>query len=150
VRGVRAFGISVETPPGWEVRIFRLADGEPTLHAASFPLPLVDGEFGANATLRMPTDGAFVSVTEYCVDGKLAPGKGLFAARRPRSLARAAFSPSALFRPIAGQLGSQTFFTAAGRPFALYAVVGSSTALAPRLAEMTALLASLSVDSLTR
>jgi hypothetical protein len=132
------------------VRIFRLADGEPTLHAASFPLPLADGEFGANATLRMPTDGAFVSVTEYRVDGKLAPGKGLFAARQPRLLARAAFSPSALFRPIAGQFGSQMFFTAAGRPFALYAVVGSSTALARRLAEVNALLASLSVDSLTR
>lgn len=144
--GVRAFGIEAEAPPSWEVRIFRLAEGEPTLHASSFPLPLSDGEFGADATRRMRRDGAFVSVTEYRVDGKLTPGQGLFAPRQPRALSRAAFSPNALLRGNADQLGTQMFFTAAGRPFALYAVVGSPAAFARRLPEVNALLATLAID----
>lgn len=146
---VRAFGIGVVTPPGWEARVFRLAEGEPTLHAASFPLPLSDGEFGANATRHMRADGAFVSVTEYRVDGRLSPEEGLFAARQPRTIARTAFRHDMLFRPILGQLGSQAFFTAAGRPFALYAVVASPGALARRLPELNALLGSLSIAAST-
>ena len=143
---VSAFGIEAEAPPSWEARIFRLADGEPTLHAASFPLPLSDGEFGANATRRMRADAAFVSVTEYRVDRKLTPRQGLFSALQPRALSGAAFSPNALLRGIVGQLGTQMFFTAAGRPFALYAVVGSSAALAVRLPEVNRLLATLAID----
>jgi hypothetical protein len=150
VTSIRAFGIEVEAPPGWEARVFRLADGEPTLHAASFPLPLSDGEFGANATRHMRADGAFVSVTEYLVDGRLGPQEGLFAARQPRAIARTAFRHDMLFRPVTGQLGSQTFFTAAGRPFALYAVVASPGALAGRLPELNVLLGSLSIESPTR
>jgi hypothetical protein len=149
VTGVRAFGIEAEAPPSWEARIFRLADGEPTLHAASYPLPLSDGEFGANATRRMRTDAAFVSVTEYRVDDKLIPRQGLFGAPQPRTLSRAAFSPNVLLRGIAGQLGTQMFFTAAGRPFALYAVVGSSAALAVRVPEVNALLATLAIDAVS-
>lgn len=147
---VRAFGIAVGAPPGWEARIFRLVDGEPTVHAASFPLPLTDGEFGANATRHMRSDGAFVSVTEYRVDGKLRPEQGLFAPPQPPGLARTAFSPNALLRGVTGQLGTQAFFTAAGRPFGLYAVLGSSAALGRRLRELNELLASLSIDSYTR
>jgi hypothetical protein len=149
VTGVHAFGIEADAPPSWEARIFRLADGEPTLHAASFPLPLSDGEFGANATRRMRTDAAFVSVTEYRVDGKLTPQQGLFAAPQPRVLSRSAFSPNSLLRGIVGQLGTQMFFTAAGRPFALYAVVGSTAALAVRVPEVNALLATLTIHAVS-
>jgi hypothetical protein len=147
VRVIRAFEIEVEPPSGWEARIFRLVDGEPTLHAASFPLPLSDGEFGANATRRMRPHDAFLSVTEYTVDGKLTPGRGLFAAQKPPALAVRAFSPNVLLRGSEGQLGTQRFFTAAGRPFALYAVVGSASALGRRLRELNALLAGLSIES---
>lgn len=143
---IRAFGIEVEAPAGWEARIFRLPDGEPTLHAASFPLPVSDGEFGANATRHMKTHEAFLSVTEYKVDGKLAPGRGLFAAGKPHTIAARAFSPNVLLRGSHGQLGSQLFFTDAGRPFALYAVVGSVAALGSRLPELNALLAGLAVS----
>jgi hypothetical protein len=146
---IRAFGIEVEASAGWEARIFRLPNGEPTLHAASFPLPVEDGEFGANATRHMKAHEAFLSVTEYRVDGKLTPGRGLFAADKPRAIAATAFSPNALLRGSHGQLGSQKFFTAAGRPFGLYAVVGSAAALPPRLGELNALLAALSVAALT-
>jgi hypothetical protein len=149
VTGVRAFGIEAVAPPSWEARIFRLPDGEPTLHSASFPLPLSDGEFGANATHHMRRDAAFVSVTEYRVDGTLTPRQGLFAARQPRALSRAAFSPNVLLRGAPDQLGTQMFFTAAGRPFALYAVVGSSAALAGRLPEVNALLATLAIDAVS-
>ena len=51
---LRAHGMSVDLPDGWEGRIFRRRHGDPTLHAGTFALPQDDGEFGSRATAAMP------------------------------------------------------------------------------------------------
>ena len=141
---VEGHGLAVRVPQGWEAKIFRHPHGEPTLHAASFALPLRDGEFGAHATTGMGPGDAFCSVTEYLVDENLTPGVGLFAPAQPRGLEAGEFRLSALMADRPGQLGVQRFFTATGRPFCLYAVLGSAAARA-RLPELGAVLGSLRI-----
>lgn len=145
MRPLEAYGLRVVAPAGWEARIFRHPDGEPTVHAATFQLPLRDGEFGSSAMRRMARDDAFLSLTEYRADERLVPGRGLFAPAQPRRLRPASFRPQTLLLHVPGRLGAQVFFSARERPFALYVVMGSRAALARRLAEVNALLASLVV-----
>lgn len=131
---VAGHGISVALPKGWEGRIFRRQHGDPTLHAATFALPLDDGEFGSHATARMPAGSSFLTVTEYRPGGGLVPGRGLFAAKAiPLPIARDRFRPSHLLVARPGQRGFQHFFTVSGRPFCLYAVVNE-----PRLSKARA------------
>ncbi len=93
----------------------------------------------------MDAAAAFLALTEYRADERLAPGTGLFAARLPRRLDPAAFGENALLRRSGDQLGLQVFFTAHGRPFCLYVVVGSPSALRSRIGELNALLAGLAI-----
>jgi hypothetical protein len=157
-------GIAAEVPVGWDARIYSrplalpallpeaspfhrrtsASGGTGSLHAANFPLPARDGDFGTKATSSMPAGGAFLALLEYEVGGGLEPGRGLFAAgATPGPLARADFAPEAMLRPRPGQAGVQRFFTAGGRPFCLYAVLGRSAAPAGALSELNRLLASL-------
>jgi hypothetical protein len=143
-------GIDVVVPARWEASIFRLPDGEPTLHAASFALPSGDGEFGSRATAAMPRGGIFVAVTEYRTGGGLRAGHGLFAPHgTPGPLRASDFRRNALLVARPGQSGTQRFFTAAGRPFCLYVVRRAGDSgdheTGRRLAELAALLASLRV-----
>jgi hypothetical protein len=119
---LKGHALAVNLPPKWEGRIFRHAGGEPTMHAANFPLPAEDGDYGARATGSMGIHGAFIALTEF--DPELA-GTVLF--RRlgmPRKLYPADLSPKALMRARDGQAGVQRFFHAKGRAFCLYVVVG--------------------------
>ena len=126
---LKAHGIAVELPPGWEGRIYRREGGDPTLHAASFALPHADGDFGSVATARIPAGGGFFSLTEYRPGRRLVPGKGLFASTEiPLPLDPRNFDPRALHIGRRGQAGFQHFFTADGRPFCLYAVLSTKTA----------------------
>jgi hypothetical protein len=130
---LRAHGISVDLPEGWEGRIFRHRHGDPTLHAATFALPTHDGEFGSRATGVMPPGSAFVTITEYRPGNGLVPGKGLFESTEiPLPLDRRRFRPNTLLVGRRGQSGFQHFFTSGGRPFCLYAVIsrGSGPAAA--------------------
>ena len=121
-----AHGISVELPPGWDGRIFHRA-GAAILHAASFPLPAQDGDFGAEATRRMAAQSTFVTIKEYVPDTQLRPGHGLFAPRSlPLPLAHGQFHPRGLQVARPGQAGFQHFFTVGERPFCLYAVIRSN------------------------
>jgi hypothetical protein len=122
VTSISAFGISASIPDGWEARIFRHAAGEPTLHAATFPLPSTDGEFGTRATQRMPAGALFLSLTEYRGDG-IDRGRGLFGNAPPRTLEPAHLSSRALLQTRRGQRGLQRFFSASGRGFCVYVVV---------------------------
>jgi hypothetical protein len=127
-----AHGIEVELPAGWDGRIYRLAGAGPILHAASFPLPPTDGDFGSGATGMMPEGGAFLALKEYEPGPRLHPGEGLFAARSlPLPLDARRFNPRALQVGRRGQAGLQHFFTVARRPFCLYTVIST---LAPRTA----------------
>lgn len=121
---LRAHGIAIELPSGWDGRIYKRERGDPTLHAASFPLPAKDGDFGTRATSGMPPGGVFLVLTEYRPGRGLEPGKGLFApAKLPLPLDPSRFSPRSLLRARPDQEGFQQFFTHRGRPFCLYAVI---------------------------
>jgi hypothetical protein len=120
---LNGFGIEIDLPEGWEGRIYRRPEGDPTLHAANFPLPVEDGDFGATALRSIGSGGVFIALTEYRHD---VGGQGLFE-RTDLSLPLRSgdFSPAALQRTRPGQTGLQRFAMLSGRPFCLYAVVGA-------------------------
>ena len=119
-----AHGMRVELPRGWSGRVSRAADGLATLHAGDFQLPLDDGEFGDLSTAAMPGVATFLAATEYAPGAGLTPGVGLFGPKRiPLPLDPTDFGSSRLQHPRPGQVGTQHFFTASGRPFCMYAVI---------------------------
>ncbi len=79
---LEAHKIAIELPRGWSGRIFRRDGGNATLHAASFPLALHDGEFGDASTARMAPGASFLSLAEYVPGAGLEAGRGLFAPGR--------------------------------------------------------------------
>jgi hypothetical protein len=119
---VAAHGITVTVPARWEVRIFRRGGGGATVHLANFALPPTDGEFGTRATQAMPSDGLFLTLTEYLPDAHLTAGRGLYASTPPRLLQPDDFDTRALLHIRPGQTGLQRFFSEAGRAFCLYVV----------------------------
>ncbi len=140
---VAAYGISTELPEGWEGRITRRPDptsfggpgraegsagwdGEreyPLAHYANFTLPEDRGDFGSGAVDVMGEGSIFITLTEY---GTESVGTALFAPQGlPRNLRPRDFSGAMLQRTLPGQAGHQSFFTAAGRPFCLYVVLGA-------------------------
>jgi hypothetical protein len=143
-------GVAVELPAGWDGRMRRRAlperrrragrRGLVTVHAANFPLPADDGDYGTRATSRMARAGVFATLIEFGPGEGLEPGRGLYRPRGvPRALAAEDFSAATMLRRLPGQAGAQRFFTAAGRPFCLYAVIGSrrrAPALVPRLNDL--------------
>ena len=142
-----AHGLSVEVPHGWEARIVRRSPSAPFLHLASFALDADAGQFGAAVTGRMGPDSVFAALVEYLVDPDVRAGVGLFAPRwRPR-LGLHEFRPSQLQVTRAGHLGMQRFFTAAARPYCLYAVIAPVRRRPAQLAgELTAVLRTVRFD----
>lgn len=148
-----AHGIELDLPGGWEGRIYRVPGGDPILHAASFALPVKDGDFGSGATGAMPSGGAFLALKEYRVGPRLRPGMGLFApAAVPLPLTPGHFHPRVLQVGRRGQAGFQHFFTTSRRPFCLYAVMAAganglaTAARAPeRMGEVNRILSTLKI-----
>lgn len=137
------YRIEVDVPDGWDARIYKRPEGDPTLHAGNFPLPVDDGDFGTGAVSSMGADGAFFVLTEY--DPKLA-GKGLFAPQGlPVPLQESQANPRELLRQLPGQAGIQRFFTTQDRAFCLYVVVGSVPSHAALVAKVNRVLRSVSV-----
>ncbi len=127
-----AHGIEINLPHGWDGRIYHHHGSDPILHAANFGLPNEDGDFGSAATARMPFGGAFLALKEYRPGPRLVAGRGLFAARSvPLPLAGGRFHPRALQVGRPNQAGLQHFFTSAGRPLCLYAVIKVSKSRLP-------------------
>jgi hypothetical protein len=121
---VSGHGLSIDAPAGWEVRIFRRHGAAPVLHLATFALTASDGDFGAAATARMRSDDVFAALVQYRSDTTLRPGVGLFSGSgAPQRLRAAHFHFAQLQVTRRGQLGHQRFFTEAGRPCCLYAVI---------------------------
>jgi hypothetical protein len=140
---ISGYGIGVDLPPGWEGRIYRRPEGDPTLHAGNFPLPVEDGDFGTRALDAMQGGGAFLAATEY--DRGLA-GQGLFAQEAPAPLpATSELNAWALLRVRPGQFGIQRFMTVGGRAFCVYVVVGTVPGPSALLAEANRVLRSLSI-----
>lgn len=162
---IEGHGIAVELPPGWEGEINRRPDPEPeegaasaagtdargataederpVTHLANFSLPGGRGDFGSGAVERMQPDDVLVCVLEYGPDEA---GSPLFAAEGVPTLTPAQFDPSQMQRTIAGMSGTQTFFTAGGRAFCLYAVLGSHARRRALVPQVNDLLATLSID----
>jgi hypothetical protein len=140
VAHLAGYGISAILPGGFEGRIFRRPAGvaaarvgaprtaalERTLsvaHFATFALPPEVADFGSGAVNLMGSTDVFTVLFEY---GPESVGRTLFAREgMPRSLRVEDFRPYLLRRGLGGQSGTQWFFTEAGRPFTLYAVLGS-------------------------
>jgi hypothetical protein len=125
---VAALGMAVIPPSGWEVAIYRRppGPGEQThavLHAATVPLPAVRGDYGSGVVELLGPDDVFVALLDF---GPQAAGTRLFGAvQGVPGLTADAYRPSQLQRTIRGQAGVQRFFTAAGRGFCLYSVIGA-------------------------
>lgn len=131
---ISAHGLAIDVPGGWDARI-RLAPGgantsdsssftaHPVLHAADFALPEKRGDFGSGVVDVMRSTNAFIALVEY---GSDSTNTALFAhAGPPRHISPHAFSVQQLHRTIRGQAGVQQFFSAQGRAFCLYVVIGS-------------------------
>jgi hypothetical protein len=143
-----AHGVRIELPRGWSGRLFERA-GAVGLHAGDYQLPLEDSStFGDASTGRLPAGGAFVALVEYLPGNGLAPGRGLFAPRRPSlPLDPTAFSEHRLAHSRIGQIGCQQFFTLAGRPFCAYIVLAPGGGNRRRqLATVTAVLRTLRIE----
>lgn len=144
------YGISVDLPWGWEGAIFRRPVTEeerphPVVHAATFGLPPDRGDFGSGAVEVMAANDVFLALLEY--DGEFA-GRGLYAsAGIPQSLDAAMFSTSTLQRVIAGQAGTQRFFTVAGRAFCLYVVLGSASLAGALIPSASSVLRAIAVEA---
>jgi hypothetical protein len=142
------YGIEARLPAGFEGRIFRRQPGPgerafAVAQFATFPLPPSTADFGNDAVNLMTTSDIFAVLFEY---GPESAGKQLFrAVGMPRRLATDHFVPSVLRRALPGQAGTQWFFTEAGRPFTLYAVIGSHARRGTLVPRVNSLLASVSI-----
>ncbi|HLM17856.1 MAG TPA: hypothetical protein VK549_08550, partial [Acidimicrobiia bacterium] len=139
---LKAHGIDVNLPPGWEGRLFKRpssgeaaassVDGPPAprgerthavLHAATIALPIGIGDFASGAVDKLGHDDVLVVLFEYGAESAQTP---LFQASGiPRVLQADDFSPNVMQRAILGQAGVQKFFNDQGRALCLYVVIGS-------------------------
>jgi hypothetical protein len=132
------YGITAALPTGWEGRIFKripapapagagqtMAVGEQTnavMHIANFALPVDVEDYGGHAVEAMTNLDLLIAMAEF---SPASANTALFAAQGLPQLRARDFSPSTLQRGIQGQSAVQQWFTAAGRPFCLYVVLGS-------------------------
>lgn len=138
MREITDQGLRVEVSPGWECQIRSRTAGQAlaghsarvppppsggaVLHLANFELPAEVGDFGGAAVERMRAPHLLVNLVEY---DDASSGTALFAAEGLPVLGMHDFDPATMQRLIEGQSGAQRFFTARGRPFCLYVVLGS-------------------------
>ncbi|MCW2777426.1 MAG: hypothetical protein JWN17_1151 [Frankiales bacterium] len=143
-------GLDVGLPPGFEVRVKAQPpsglDGSRNLllHAATVPLPAERGDFGSGVWELLGPDDVFVSLLEYDAEDA---GTVLFEAQGLPVVRPGDFSPAAMQRQLAGRSGAQWFFTVSGRPFCLYAVLGSHARRAAGAATVSRLLRSMHVEA---
>ena len=147
-----AHGIGAGLPTGFEGRIFKrqgsgIEVANAVAHFATFALPAEVGDFGGGAVNLMGNDDIFTVLFEYGPDSL---GSRLFAHQGlPRNLTTSDFRPHVLRRGLTGQSGTQWFFTEAGRPFTLYAVLGSHARRSILVPKVNRLLEGLGVEPAT-
>ncbi len=144
---ITSHGLSVSPPPGWDAAIYLRPAGpgevtRPVLHAATVPLPTGRGDYGSGLVETLSATDVFVALLDF---GPEAAGTALFAPDAMPGLTPDMYRPKALQRIIAGQAGVQRFFTASGRGFCLYSVVGSYAARQALCARANQVLGSLQV-----
>ena len=140
---IEAHGLVAQAPPGWDAQIYvrpalpaealAVAPGadpsrqpgevtRPIVHLANFALPAGRADFGGGAVETMESGAVFIALIEHPSD---VVGTPLFDHQVPWPLASDDFVPEQMQRPLPGQAGCQRFFTANGRAFCLYVVIGS-------------------------
>ena len=148
---LRAQGLIIDLPPGWEAQIYRRpaaarATTNAVMHAASFPLPPERGDFGGGVVETMSGDDVLVVLIEY---DRESARVALFAQPGPpQSLSPQSFSPETLQRAIVGQAGAQVFFHVEDRAFCLYVVLGGFRNLTRLLPMVNAVLSTMRIDPL--
>jgi hypothetical protein len=111
---------------------------------ATFPIPPDCADFGGGAVTLMTPEDVFVVLFEY---GPESLGTALFARQgMPSALSPQDFRPYVLRRGLGGQSGTQWFFTELGRPFTLYAVLGSHAQRFSLVPRVNSVLSQLSVE----
>ena len=140
-----ANGITVAVLDGWDVEMSELPGTPPhsLVHLGNFALPVERGDYGSGAVEVMGSAGIFMALMEF--DASAASTALFFGAVMPTSLAVADFSAQTLQRRLPNQLGAQRFFVASGRPFVLYAVLGSTRTASVLVSEVNRVLPSISV-----
>jgi hypothetical protein len=139
-------GLTIELPRGWHGAVTARDEecGLAVLHAATMPLPADRGDAGGGVVERLGWADVFLGLLEH---EPSSAGAGLFAATGvPVPLSPDAFVRRALqgMRPL--QSGVQRFFTAGGRSFGLFVVVGDHAARARLLRPVNRALATLVVE----
>lgn len=140
---IEGHGLAAQAPPGWDAQIYVrdplpaealiVAPGgdpasspgevtQPIVHLANFALPADRADLGGGAVETMESGAVFIALIEHPAD---VLGTPLFDHPIPWPLAADDFRPEQLQRTLAGQAGCQRFFTAKGRAFCLYIVIGS-------------------------
>lgn len=158
-RTLRAHGLKVSVPAGWDGSIRRAAGDpndtdiddvgvlgttNPVLHVASYPLPAVRGDYGGGAVERMRPSDIFIALVEFDPEAGATP---LFAAvGLRRQLRTSDFSRSTMHRPIVGASGHQQFFHTGGRAFALYVALGAHRLRARSVPRVSRVLSTLVID----
>lgn len=159
-RTIAAHGLAVTLPAGWDGSIRRAAGDAPTtpaadvgpmgttnpvLHAASFALPAVRGDFGGGAVeLMAPTD-VFVALVEFDPAAGATPLYEQLGLRRP--ITATSFDRATMHRPLPGHSGHQQFFhTPGGRAFSLYVAIGSHRLRASSAARADRVVATIRID----
>ena len=134
--------ITIDVPVGWDAHIYQRSDEilatdraqaqlqeeattHSVLHAATFPLPEVRGDYGGGAVEQMSRSDAMVILFEFHPDSA---GTGLFReVGYPWPLRIDEFDPQQMQRPLPGASGLQRFFQVSGRAFCLYVPLGSQS-----------------------
>ena len=160
------FGLSVTVPRGWDARLYRRPEAAvaspyaeaspgtpvpqsgwttPVVHLANFALPEQRGDYGSGAVNLMKGSNVFIALVEF---GPESLGAAMFRGTGMPRFRANEISAQAMQRPIAGMGGAQRFFTASGRPFCCYAVVGSLAAKSVLVRSINEALAGISADPL--
>jgi hypothetical protein len=159
-----AEGLSIDLPRGWDGRI-RWVDSEPSaalpaihlaapvaiggtpnavLHVANFGLPSQRGDYGSGAVEKMTTRNVFAALVEFDSE---AGATALFASTGLPRVRDANFGPNAMQRVLPRMCGAQWFFTAGGRAFCLYAVLGSYALRRPLAAVLDPVIQTIAVTA---
>lgn len=121
-------GFDLTLPPGWQAAARRQEPsvagrpGNLLVHAATVPLPRERGDYGSGVVTTLGTDDLFLAFFEH---DKASASSPLFRARGLPVVRPADFDPGAMQRVRPGMSGGQWFFSAAGRAWCLFAVLGS-------------------------
>ena len=155
---LRAHGVGVEVPTGWEAELSTveedsLIEGAVSysrtprvlLHAANFALPVERGDYGSGAVEIMDSGSVLVVVMEF---DKASASTALFAQEgSPASLGGHDFSTQQLQRPQRNQSGAQRFFHVGNRAFCVYVVLGSHLLRAVLVQEANRIIRGLDFDA---